>query len=164
MQVEQEQLEYLATFLEKRSGMIGGNVKGLLDDAQALSLPVVTDGVDSVASFPRAELVHEVHYKSESGPFVVSLYKARAAKSDDGKDWAERSCKTCSKTTKHEAHPNTAGEERVGSVVVPPTVTPYRCTLCNGVDVQLEMEQSVCSTTKTLPAKSNGAAMVAGPQ
>lgn len=57
------------------ANIIGGNVKGMIDDPCTLSLPMVAVGTDYQVSVPGTALVQSVSLLSEGLPFQVAVHR-----------------------------------------------------------------------------------------
>lgn len=57
------------------ANVVGGNVKGLIEDPCSLSLPTVTVGTDYHVTVPGSELVRDVTLMSNGHAFHVSIYR-----------------------------------------------------------------------------------------
>lgn len=57
------------------ANIVGGNVKGLIEEPCGLSLPTVTVGTDYQVTVPGSELERDVALVSEGHAFHVSVYR-----------------------------------------------------------------------------------------
>ncbi len=124
------------------ANMVGGNVKGMMPNSEALSLPVVTDGLDAVSCIPGAQLVTEAHYESDAGHFVVSVYTAPKKTAEPHTDAIDRHCETCGQSTPHRTLKQTIEEDRFADVVIAATVQLFQCLECQVVEPEIALRVS----------------------